>query len=354
MAVRKRRKEQTMDHVRIGMMGFGRVGRQLYRLALQDERFDVAAISDIGQPNILHHLLTKSLGREAGVRLEGNHLVSERGRTRLMSADRPSEIPWEVFGVDIVVDATGKYRSAADLAPHLANGARRVVTTVLPDDDLDRVVIYGVNHQEANSDDRIVSAGSASTSAAALALKTITDAHAIDHASLTSGHQYTSDQVLEDYAGPDYRRSRSGARNIIPNAVPARHWLPRLMPALAGKLTGYAMNVPVQTGSMMDLTLAFTDPKVDTQAVNGLFEAAARNQPELMAFTYDPIVSSDVRGSRQSVLMDLEATIKAGSSLVKVIGWHETLGHAQRILDVAALYADLDAGRGNPAKEVSR
>jgi glyceraldehyde 3-phosphate dehydrogenase len=344
-----------MGKVRIGMMGFGRVGRQIYRLALQDERFEIAAISDIGQPGILHHLLTKSLGREAGVRLEGNHLVSRRGRTRLMSADRPGEVPWDVFDVDVVVDATARYRTAETLRPHLASGARRVITSVLPDSDIDRVVVCGVNEQDARAADCLISAGSASTSAAALALKTIMDAHRIDHASVTSVHQYTSDQVLEDYAGPDYRRSRSGAKNIIPNAVPARIWLPRVMPAVAGKLTGYAMNVPVQTGSMLDLTVAFEDSAVDVETVNELFVAAARQQPELIAATWDPIVSSDVRGSKQSVLMDLEATIKAGTNLVKVIGWHETLGHAQRILDVVALYAALDAQHGGAtAKEASR
>jgi glyceraldehyde 3-phosphate dehydrogenase len=347
-----------MSKVRIGMMGFGRVGRQIYRLALQEERFEIVAISDIGQPSILHHLLTKSLGREAGVRLEGNHLVSRHGRTRLMSADRPGEVPWDVFDVDVVIDATARYRTAETLRPHLESGARRVITSILPDSDIDRVVVCGLNEQDARAEDCLISAGSASTSAAALALKTIMDAYPIHHASVTSVHQYTSDQVLEDYAGPDYRRSRSGARNIIPNAMPARIWLPKVMPQIAGRLTGYAMNVPVQTGSMLDLTVAFEDPAVDIEAVNALFVAAARQHPDLIAVTWDPIVSSDVRGSKQSVLMDLEATIKAGANLVKVIGWHETLGHAQRILDVVALYADLSASSGAAAaaaaKEVSR
>lgn len=341
-----------MDKVRLGMMGFGRIGRQLYRLAQQDERFELAAISDIGQPQILHHLLTKTLDRGTRVTLEGNYLVSDQGRTRLMSVDRPSEMPWDVFGVDIVIDVTGKFRSAADLAPHLANGANRVITSVLPDDGVDRVVIYGVNEQEASAGDRIVSAGSASTTAAALALKVITDAYAIDHASVTSVHEYTSDQVLEDYAGPDYRRSRSGAKNIIPNTTPARTWVPRVLPALAGKLSGYAMNVPVQTGSMLDLSVAFNDPAVDTETVNRLFEAAADARPALIGVTRDPIVSSDVRGCRQSLLVDLEATLKAGSRLVKVLGWHESLGHAARILDIAALYAAFDHS-GETAKEAS-
>lgn len=342
-----------MEKVRIGMMGFGRIGRQVYRLALDTDRFEVAAISDIGRPNILHHLLTKTLSRGARVTLEGNYLVSDKGRTRMLSADRPNEVPWDVFDIDLVIDVTGKFRSAADLTPHVEGGAPRVITSVLPEDGLDRVVIYGVNEQDARATDRIVSAGSASTAAAALALKTITDNYAIDQASVTSVHEYTSDQVLEDYAGPDYRRSRSGARNIIPNTTPAQTWVPRVLPAVADKLSGYAMNVPVQTGSMLDLTVAFSEPAVDVDAVNAVFEAAARARPDLLSVTWDPIVSSDVRGCRESLLVDLKATLKAGSRLVKVIGWHESLGHAARILDVAALYADLDAAAANE-QEASR
>ncbi len=340
-----------MSKIRIGMMGFGRVGRQLYRLAQRDERFEIAAVSDIGRPEILHYLLTKTMTRDTTVELKGNYLVSERGRTRLLSADRPTEVPWDVFGVDLVVDATGRYRSTADLTPHLQNGARRVITSVLPDDGLDRVVIYGVNDDQATAEDQLVSAGSASTTAAALALKIITDAHAIDHASVTSVHDYTSDQVLEDYAGPDYRRSRSGAQNIIPNTTPAHTWVPRVLPAVAGKLSGYAMNVPVQTGSMLDVNVVFSEAAVDAKAVNRLFEAAAEARPDLIGVTHDPIVSSDVRGCPQSLLVDLQATLKAGARLMKVIGWHESLGHAGRILDLAALYAELDSGAAKNNRE---
>lgn len=342
-----------MDKVRIGMMGFGRVGRQIYRLAQQDDRFDIAVISDIGQPQILHHLLTKTMSRMPNVRLDGNYLVSENGRTRMMSADRPMEVPWDVFGVDVVIDVTGKFRSSPDLSPHLENGAPRVITSVLPDNgEIDRVVIVGVNEDQASPEDRIVSAGSASTAASALALKTITDTYPIEHASVTSVHEFTSDQVLEDYAGPDYRRSRSGARNIIPNTTPALTWVPEVLPVVADKITGYAMNVPVQTGSMLDLTVVFQDSGVDVAAVNGLFEAAAKARPDILAVTWHPIVSSDVRGLPHSLLVDLEATLKSGSRLMKVIGWHETLGHAARILDLVALYARLDGPRSN-SKEAS-
>jgi glyceraldehyde 3-phosphate dehydrogenase len=334
-----------MNTLRLGMMGFGRIGRQIYRLVLDDPRFELVAISDIGQPRILHHLVTKTLRRRADIRLEGNYLVSGRRRTRLMPADRPTEVPWDVFGVDMVVDATGRFRSRADLTPHLDNGAKRVICAVLPDDGIDRVVLSGVNDHTASAEDRLVSAGSASTTATALVLKTIADHHPIEHASITSVHAYTSDQSLQDYAGPDYRRSRSGAENIIPNDTPARHWVQRVLPALEGKLSGYALNVPVQNGSMLDVTVSFAAPGVDVESINALFVAAATRRPDVIGVARDPIVSSDVKGCSQSLLVDLMGTMKAGSRMIKVLGWHETLGHARRILDVAGLYADLDEGR---------
>ena len=341
-----------METLRLGLMGFGQVGRQIYRLALDDDRFDVVAVSDIGQPDILHHLLTKSMGRDVKIALEGNFLVrlvsrteTTTRRTRLMSAEKPAEIPWDLLGVDLVIDATGRFRSRAELAPHLDNGARRVVLSSLPEGEVDRVVLYGVNDTSADARDRIVSAGSASTTAMALALKVVTAARPIAHATMTSVHAYTSDQSLNDHAGPDYRRSRAAAGNIIPNSTPAPHWVERALPAVKDKVSGFALNVPVAAGSMLDITLAFEDAAMDADEMNGLFIAAARAEPTLIAVTHDPIVSSDVKGCRQSILVDLQGTLCAGSKLIKVLAWHETLGHAQRILDVAARYADLDASQ---------
>ena len=346
--------------MRIGMMGFGQVGRQLYRLALEDTRFDIVAISDIGRPEILHHLLARSLERGGGsVRLRGNHLLGQLDgracRTRLMSAHRPAEVPWDVFDVDLVIDSTGRFRSRAELLPHLENGAGRVLISTLPattapataptasPSDIDRVVLFGINEASAAAADRIVSAGSASTTAAALALKVVMGTYALAHASITSVHAYTSDQSLQDYAGPDYRRSRSGAENIIPNDTPAPRWVEQALPAAKGKVSGFALNVPVQAGSLLDLTLAFAGDGPDAQAVNDLFRAAAAAAPALIEATEDPIVSSDVKGCRQSLLVDLKGTLKAGRRLVKLLAWHESLGHARRTLDLAALYADLDA-----------
>lgn len=330
-----------MRKIRIGMMGFGRIGRQVYQLAQQDEQFDMVVISDIGRPEILHHLLMKT-SHNSKVKLTGNYLEGEQGRTRLMSADYFTEIPWDVFGVDIVIEATGRFRTLKDLTPQLDNGAPRVVLSALPDEKIDRVILYGVNEESALSTDRIISAGSASTTAAALALKIITDAYAIEQATMTSVHAYTSDQSLQDYAGPDYRRSRSGAENIIPNATPARQWVQEVLPAVNGKLSAYALNVPVQVGSMLDLTVVLSQSEVDAQTINELFVAAKNIQPSLVATTNDPIVSSDVKGCSQSLLVDLQGTMNAGKRMVKLLAWHETLGHARSILDVALLYAALD------------
>lgn len=331
-----------MNPIRIGLMGFGRVGRQLYSLALADDRFEVVAISDIGKPKILHHLLGKTLGEHRPVELVDNYLICAGSRSRLMPADHPNEIPWDVFGVDVVVDATGRFASYEELVPHLQNGAPRVITSALPEDEIDRVILFGVNDDEARATDCVVSAGSASTAATALLLKTIHESWHIEQASMTSVHAYTSDQSLQDYAGPDIRRSRSGAENIIPNSTPARIWVQRAFPAIANRFSAYALNVPVQVGSMLDVTVVLAEEGNSVETMNALFEKAAAAQPRLMQTTRDPIVSSDVRGASQSLIMDLDATMQAGAKLFKLIAWHETLGHAQRILDVAGLYAGLD------------
>ena len=332
-----------MDKIRIGMMGFGRVGRQIYEVAKGDERFDIVAISDIGQPKILHHLLQKTMTSSTQVKLEGNYLVDGTARTRLMTAISPSEVPWDVFDVDVVIDATRRFNTAQELKPYLDNGVPRVVMTGLPQQAIDRVVLYGVNEDSAKASDRLISAGSASTTATALALKVISAKHTIKHASLTSVHAYTSDQSLQDYAGADYRRSRSGAENIIPNDTPAPHWVAQALPSIANKLSGYALNVPVQNGSMIDITLVLEEGAADVQKINSLYRQAAQDNASLIRITDDPIVSSDVRNCSQSLLVDLKGTMKAGDNLIKLLGWHESLGHAHRVLDVVKHYTDLSA-----------
>ncbi len=332
--------------MRIGLMGFGRIGRQLYSLACRDPRFDIVAISDIGDPGILRHLFHREHGQQVHCELQGNYLVQNGAKTRMLSAALPGEIPWDLFDVDLVVDATSRFLQRESLNPHLDNGASRVVLSTFPQTELDRMIVLGVNQEEAEASDQLVSAGSATTSAMALALKVVTERFQIEHATVTSIHAYTSDQTLQDTAGPDYRRSRSGAENIIPNVTFAPHWTERVLPSVAGKVSGYALNVPVKSGSLMDLSIAMSDTTITTEDIAQVFEQAATDRPDLYAITEDPIVSSDVRGVTQSLLVDGQGIMKAGANLIKVLIWHEILGHACRILDVAKLYDDLDTEQG--------
>lgn len=338
-----------MSPIRIGLMGLGHIGRQIYQLATQDDRFEVVAISDIGQPEILCHLLNKVKGISGNVNLVNNYLVNNGHKTRLLSANHPTEIPWDVFNTDFVIDATGRFRSIEELTPHLTNGAKRVICSSLPEITADRIVLFGVNEHEILASDRIISAGSGSTTAAALALKVISEQFEIRHASMTSVHAYTSDQSLQDYAGADYRRSRSGAENIIPNSTPALEWIEKALPAVRGKMTGFALNVPVQLGSMLDVNVSLAETNVSLKNIQNLFAAAAADRPSLISTTSEPIVSSDVKDSPYSLLIDTLGCMRAGSQLYKIMGWHSTLGHAHRILDVINNYRELDSTEKNEA-----
>jgi len=331
--------------IRLGLMGFGLIGRQLYQLAANSNDIEIVAICDIGKPEILHYLLGS--GNEAfasTVSLEGNYLVNPKFRTRMMQADTPAEMPWDLFDVDCVVDATGKFQSQSNMAAHLSNGAKRVVLSTLPDEHIDRLIIPGINEGDAQVSDQMVSAGSATTAAFALVLKILSEKFQIEYASMTSVHAYTSDQSLQDYAGKDFRRSRSAAENIIPNTIDSARWVEKLLPEFADRLSAYALNVPVQKGSLLDLNIVFKDNSVSAEAVNQAMEDASKRLPNLIDITYDPIVSSDVIGNPHSLLFDTKGTLKGGKRMIKTLSWYESLGHAGRILDVARLYNTLDQG----------
>jgi glyceraldehyde 3-phosphate dehydrogenase len=327
--------------IRVGIMGLGQIGRHLYHLALERNDVEIVAVADIGKPEILEYLLRSDGVAEPTCRLEDNYLVNDKFRTRMLQLARPQEVPWDVVNVDCVVDATGRYRRRNDMEAHLRAGAGRVILASLPAEPVDRIVIPGINEADAQSSDRMVSAGSATTNAFALLLRSLDRALGVECASMTTVHAYSSDQSLQDYAHDDFRRSRSAAENIIPNNNESARWVERVLPNFAGKLSGYALNVPVQRGSMLDVNCVMRDDRVTVAQVNEAMRAAAAAQPALIGATDDPIVSSDVIGCRQSLLFDCKATLKAGKKIVKVIAWYESLGQACRVLDVVRHYAGL-------------
>ncbi len=326
--------------IRVGIMGFGQTGRQIYALACANDDIEVVAIADIGAPEILHYLLCAEADA-ARFKLEGNFLTDGHNRTRMIAIDRPAEVPWDIFGVDLVIDATGKYRSQADMQAHLDNGAGRVLLRTLPQDHIDRIVMPGINEAEIDAADRMISAGSGTTTALALLLNILAKEFAIECVSMTRVHAYTSDQALQDYAGSDFRRSRSAAKNIIPNGHDAAAWIGHVLPHFDGRIISSALNVPIHDGCLLDANLVFADAAITVDAVNDAMRAAAGDYPGIVAVAEDPIVSSDVIGSACSLLFDAPGTIKAGDSIIKTLGWYENLGHAARLLEVACLYGKL-------------
>ncbi len=323
-------------------MGFGRTGRQIYELASRSEDIDIAVIADIGDPKILHYLLTSEAKIPGEHHLEGNFLVNPRFQSRMIPIDTPAEVPWDIFDVDMVIDSTGKYQEKRYMQDHLGNGAKRILLRTLPLDHIDRIVVPGINHKQAQTSDLMISAASATTTALALLLKILGDEFELTCASATSIHAYTSDQALQDYAGSDYRRSRSAAKNIIPNGHEAARWLGRILPEMEGKVLSFALNVPVHEGCLLDTNLVFASADIDTEQVNDAMRNAVKHYPNVVDVVEDPIVSSDIIDSTFSLLFDTKGTIKAGSHIVKALGWYENMGHAARLLDVTRLYARLD------------
>lgn len=338
-----------MSKVKLGIMGFGEVGRHIYRLSAEDDLFEVAAISDYGRPEILHYLLEVETKKRFNATLEkGNFIVSKAGRARIVTGGKPGDIPWDVFDVDVVIDATGIFRFREQLEQHLLAGASNVVLSTLPHDPIDRIVINGVNDHTIDPNDKIVSAGSATTNAAAILIKLFNEAFGVDSVVLTTVHSYTSDQPLRDKVGVSFRRSRSAAENIIPNETPSPRWIQHIMPEFKGRVEGIALNVPIPNGSLLDMTTIFENNGITVEDINNLMEKSAREFPELIQVVTDPIVSSDVIGNRHSVVFDKLATMKSSGRMVKTLTWYHTaLAQASRILDTIKKYHNLEEKGGS-------
>jgi glyceraldehyde 3-phosphate dehydrogenase len=329
-----------MSKVRLGIMGFGEIGRHIYRLCMEDDMFEVVAISDYGKPDILAYLLQAEVKGKVKVAVEdGNFINSPAGRARVITGGAPGDVPWDIFNVDVVIDATGIFKSKKDLTKHLNSGAPHVLLSTLPEDEIDRIVVMGVNDDTIDLKDRIVSAGSATTNATALMLKFFDEKFGVDYAMLTTVHSYTSDQPLRDKAGADFRRSRSAAENIIPNETPTPKWIPTILPNFKGRIEGSALNVPIPNGSLLDLTMIFKNKDVSIDQVNEVMYAAAAKLPNLVQVAADPIVSSDVINNRHAVVFDKLATLKSQGKMIKTLVWYHTaLAQACRILDVIRAY----------------
>ena len=329
--------------VNIGIMGFGHIGRYMYENALNSELFNVKAISDIGTIDSLAYLLNNDpRNKNIRVGIKNDSFTFKDNHTKFINAQNPGDVSWDDLGVDWVIDATGKFLNKEILSKHLDSGAKKVILASLPDDSLDNMIIPGINDSDINVEDKIISAGSSTTNALALMLKLLNGFAEIECASATTIHSYTTDQPLLDMARPDLKRSRSAAKNIIPNINHSSEWVQKVLPHFKEKIFSTALNVPVQFGSLLDVTTVFKKDVDSEDAINSMMDSAASDFPGLIKVISDPIVSSDVIGMKESIVFDRVGTLKVGTNMVKTLTWYDNgYNHATRILDVISLYEGL-------------
>ncbi len=330
---------------RIGLMGFGRIGRNVFRQVRDRDDLEVAAIVDVADPNALAYLLEYDtiFGRfPADVSYADGHLVIGDRRIPMLATAAPGDVDWADLGVDVVVQATRKHRTAADCSRHLEAGAKRVVLASTPEDpgDMD-TIIMGANDHLFGPEDRMVALGSNTSNALGPILTTLDGCFGIVRAMFTVVHAFTNEQRLADVPGDDLRTSRAAAENIIPSTTTSAAILETVLPQFAGKLSGIALNVPVSDGSNVDLVATLAAP-ADPAAVNACIAAAAEGSA-VIEYSNDPIVSSDVIGNTHSAVWDGLATLVVGGTLLKCVTWFDNgWGYAARVVDAIEKLASFE------------
>ncbi len=330
--------------VRVGINGFGRIGRNLWRAieagAGAATEIEVVAVNDLTDAATLAHLLKYDtvLGTlSADVSVDGDVIRVGDRQIRVLAERDPAALPWGELGVEVVVESTGRFNKAADARKHLDAGARKVVISA-PATDEDITIVLGVNDDQYDpASHDIISNASCTTNCVAPMAKVLLDSFGIVRGMMTTIHAYTSDQVLQDFPHKDLRRARAAAQNIIPTTTGAARATSLVLPALTGKLDGISMRVPVIDGSVTDLVVQL-EREVTVAEVNNAYRAAADGPLKgYLHFTSDPIVSSDIVGTPYSCTFDSLLTMAAGDQ-VKVIGWYDNeWGYSNRLADLTAL-----------------
>jgi len=325
---------------RVGINGFGRIGRAFTRLALERTDLEVVAVNDITDARTLAHLLAfdSTYGRLGRPVEHTPDSLMVGGRSIAVLAERdPAAIDWRKLGADVIVESTGKFRTREEAALHLKGGARKVLISA-PGKGVDLTVVLGVNDADYDPERHdVISNASCTTNCVAPMVKVLHDAFGVVQGFMTTVHAYTGDQMLLDGPHKDLRRARSAATSIVPTTTGAARATGLVIPALAGKLDGVALRVPVEDGSLTDLAVVLSRD-VTAEQVNEAFAAAAAGPMKgILRYSTDPIVSRDVIGDPASCVFDSPLTQEAGA-LVKVFGWYDNeWGYACRLADLAAL-----------------
>jgi glyceraldehyde 3-phosphate dehydrogenase len=341
--------------IRIGLMGFGRLGRNIFRILSSRDDVEIAAISDVAEHKALEYLLRFDtvFGRFPGeVSIEGGRLRLGEKSIPVLSGKDPGDVCWSDVGAEIVVEATARPRTREVIERHIEQGAKKVILCVPPLDEPDITIVMGVNERDLRPEHRIISNASCTAHCLGPIAKVLHESFGIRQGFVTTVHAYTNAQRLADVPAGDMRMSRAAAENIIPSDTRSHELVMHLLPALKGKLGGMAMNVPVPDGSVIDLVVTL-DRKTTRDGINAAIRDAANTRlTGIVQYETYPIVSSDVTGNPHSAIFDSMATLMLGDDMVKVLAWFDnSWGYSNRVLDVVKR---LTAQAGMAAQGVSQ
>ncbi len=324
--------------IKVGINGFGRIGRLVLRRALEVGGFDFIGVNDITDAKTLGHLLKYDSvhGKFPGtIEVDGSTLIVNGDRIEVTAEKDPAKLPWGKLGADIVVESTGKFADRTGCEKHLEAGAKKVILTVPPKGDkLDQMIVLGVNDEMLKPSDRLVSNASCTTNCLAPMVKVLHDAFGIEQGFMTTVHSYTNDQQLLDAPHKDLRRARAAAVSMVPTTTGAARAIGQVIPELKGKIDGTSLRIPTPTGSITDL-VANLKREVSTEDVNAAFRKAADGPMKgILAYTEDPIVTADIVHDSHSCIFDSAMTMAMGKT-VKVFGWYDNeWGYSCRVVDL--------------------
>ncbi|MEA3489698.1 MAG: type I glyceraldehyde-3-phosphate dehydrogenase [Candidatus Omnitrophota bacterium] len=324
--------------IRIGINGFGRIGRMVCRIMMQRGGFDIVAINDLSDAKTLGHLLKYDSvhGKfDKSVEVKGNTLIIDGKEIEVLAVKDPSQLPWKKEKAQVIVESTGVFRTRDKIALHLEAGAEKVLLTVPAKDEIDNMIVLGVNDEDLRPTDRIVSNASCTTNCLAPMVKVLHDNFGVRKGLMTTVHAYTNDQKILDMIHTDLRRARAAAENVIPTTTGAAKAVCKVIPELNGKLNGMAMRVPVKDGSVVDF-VAELEKDVTEDEINAAMKKAAEGDLKgIMEYTEEPLVSIDIVGNTHSCIFDSTLTMVIEKNLVKVIGWYDNeWGYSQRVVDL--------------------
>ena len=331
--------------IKVGINGFGRIGRNVFRVIAEREGVDVVAINDLADARTLSLLLKYDSvhGRFDGdIEAKEDAIIVKGKEVKLTKEKDPASLPWSELGVDIAIESTGIFTKKADCAKHLEAGAKKVILSAPSKDQLDATIVMGINENDLSAEHKIVSNASCTTNCLAPLVKVINDNFQIEKGLVTTIHAYTNDQKVADMMHSDLRRARAAAVNIIPTTTGAAKAIGEVIPELKGKLDGMAMRVPVVNGSVTDLVVT-VKKNVSIEEINNVLKAAAdRELKGILEYCEDPIVSSDIIGNEHSCILDAMSTCVIDGNLIKVIGWYDNeWGYSNRMVDLVELIANI-------------